>query len=90
MTHGRVTRDVITLVILDIYGLDTRYGAYRKFSREKLTRTSSRSAGGITEIHYAAANEQVICMETQSNVIRMSKEDIPLISKPRNYGSWSR
>lgn len=29
-------------------------------------------------------------MENQSNVIRMSKEDIPLITKPRNTGSWSR
>ncbi|XP_034948084.1 probable phospholipid-transporting ATPase IIB isoform X2 [Chelonus insularis] len=29
-------------------------------------------------------------METHSNVIRMSKEDIPLISKPRNVASWAR
>ncbi|KAK0077437.1 hypothetical protein PV325_003959 [Microctonus aethiopoides] len=29
-------------------------------------------------------------METQSNVIRMSKEDIPLISKPQSIASWAR
>ncbi|KAF7402884.1 hypothetical protein HZH66_005151 [Vespula vulgaris] len=29
-------------------------------------------------------------METQSNVIRLSKEDIPLISRPRNSNSWTR
>ncbi|XP_043268866.1 probable phospholipid-transporting ATPase IIB isoform X2 [Venturia canescens] len=29
-------------------------------------------------------------METTSNVIRMSKEDIPLISKPRYDSSWTR
>ncbi|XP_066600374.1 probable phospholipid-transporting ATPase IIB isoform X2 [Prorops nasuta] len=29
-------------------------------------------------------------METQSNVIRLSKEDIPLITKPRNDNSWTR
>lgn len=43
-----------------------------------------------TEILYAASNEEITYMETQSNVIRLSKEDIPLISKPRNHGSWSR
>ncbi|XP_011500135.1 PREDICTED: probable phospholipid-transporting ATPase IIB isoform X2 [Ceratosolen solmsi marchali] len=29
-------------------------------------------------------------MENQSNIIRLSKEDIPLISKPRHISSWTR
>ncbi|XP_012286007.1 probable phospholipid-transporting ATPase IIB [Orussus abietinus] len=29
-------------------------------------------------------------METQSNIVRLSKEDIPLISKPQSDGSWAR
>lgn len=29
-------------------------------------------------------------METQSNVIRLSKEDIPLITKPTSDSSWTR